>query len=114
MDIIQAVKEQFSHDGIPVVAQGDGATQFMSREFQVFAKEWEIDHTASSLYSSPSNRNAESTVKDAKWLLKKSPDPWMASLKWHNTPTVGMRSSSSQRLFLRRARGAVITSIAKL
>ena len=47
-----------------------GVTQFMSREFQVFAKEWEIDHT---LYNSPSNRNTESTVKDCQAAPQEEP-----------------------------------------
>ena len=114
VNVIQAAKEQFARHGVPVVVQSDGGPQFMSREFQVFAKEWEFVHTVSSPYNSPSNGKAESAVKIAKRLLKKSADPYMALLEWRNTPTIGMGSSPNQRLFSRRTRGAVITSTAKI
>ncbi|KAL5510796.1 hypothetical protein EMCRGX_G006398 [Ephydatia muelleri] len=114
VNVIQAAKEQFARHGVPVVVQSDGGPEFMSREFQVFAKEWEFVHTVSSPYNSPSNGKAESAVKIAKRLIKKSADPYMALLEWRNTPTIGMGSSPNQRLFSRRTRGAVITSTAKL
>ena len=48
---------------VPVVVQSDWGPQFMSREFQIFAKEWEFLHAVSLTYNSPLNGKAESAVK---------------------------------------------------
>ena len=39
--VVQAAKRQFSRHGIPLVVQTDGGPQFMSSEFQAFAKSWD-------------------------------------------------------------------------
>eukprot|EP00731_Ephydatia_muelleri_P034422 Em0059g7a len=112
--VVQAAKRQFSRHGIPLVVQTDGGPQFMSSEFQAFAKSWDFQHTVSSPYHSQSNGKAEAAVKIAKRIFKRSSDPYLALLEWRNTPTVGLGASPCQRLFSRRTRGAVPTSSAKL
>ena len=108
--VVQAAKRQFSRHGIPLVVQTDGGPQFMSSEFQAFAKSWDFQHTVSSPYHSQSNGKAEAAVKIAKRIFKRSSDPYLALLEWRNTPTVGFAASPCQRLFSRRTRGAVPNS----
>ena len=47
-------------------------------------------------------------------MFKRSRDPYLALLEWRNTPTAGLDTSPSQRLFARRTRGAITSSEAKL
>ncbi|XP_046341780.1 uncharacterized protein K02A2.6-like [Haliotis rufescens] len=104
--IVECMK--FSRHGIPDTVVSDNGPQFTSREFAQFAKDWEFSHVTISPYHSQSNGKAESAVKIAKKLIKKSQregkDPWKAILEWHNTPTEGMDSSPVQRIMLRRTR----------
>ena len=74
------------------------------------AKAWEFEHIMSSPYNSQSNGKAESAVKIAKLLFKRSADPYLALLEWWNTPTIGMGSIPSQRLLSRRTREAIVAS----
>ena len=97
--VIAAMKQQFAKHGIPVVVHMDGGPQFVSQEFRAFSRSRKFQHTISLAYNSQSNGKAESAVKIAKRILKSSADPWLALLEWHNTSTVGMRSSLCQRLF---------------
>ena len=99
---LRATKEHLARHGVPVTVHSDGGPQFSSQEFQTFDKEWEFEHTMSSPYSSHSNKRAESAVKIAKRLFKRSADPYMALLEWRNTPTIDMGSMPSQRLSSRR------------
>ena len=112
--MVEATKREFARHGIPVVVHTDGGPQFVSQEFSSFAKSWEFQHTISSAYNSQSNGKAESAVKIAKRLFKRSRDPYLALLEWRNTPTIGLDSSPSQRLLARRTTGAVPVSVGKL
>ena len=103
--VIQALKQQFARHGVPLVVHSDGRPQFRSEEFRAFSKSWGFSHTVSSSYHSQSNGKAESAVKIAKRLFKRSPDPYMALLEYRNTPTVGLGSSPAQRLLARRTPG---------
>eukprot|EP00731_Ephydatia_muelleri_P037943 Em0606g3a len=109
MIVVQAAKQQFARHGIPVWVHSDGGSQFAAREFSVFSHAWGFEHTLSSPYNSQSNGKAESEVKIAKKLWKRSKYPYLALLllEWRNTPTVGMGSSPCQRLLARRTRGVV-------
>ena len=102
------LKEQFSHHGIPDTLVSDNGSQFTSREFTEFSKEWEFKHVTSSPYHPRSNGKAESAVKIVKNIFKKAisddKDPWLALLDYRNTPTEGVNSSPAQRLFSRRTR----------
>ncbi|KAL5479357.1 hypothetical protein EMCRGX_G022870 [Ephydatia muelleri] len=107
-------KQQFARHGIPVWVHTDGGSQFTAWEFARFSKTWGFQHTLSSPYNSQSNGKAESAVKIAKRLMKRSTDPYLALLEWRNTPTIGMGSSPAQRLLSRRTRGAVPIASSKL
>ncbi|XP_041374178.1 uncharacterized protein K02A2.6-like [Gigantopelta aegis] len=105
---IDCLKVYFSRHGIPDIVVTDNGPQLASTEFNEFAREWEFEHVTSSPYHSQSNGKAESTVKIAKKLVKKSQksgnDLWKSILDWRNTPTEGMSSSPVQRLMSQRTR----------
>ena len=54
------------------------------------------------------NGEAENEVKTAKHILEKgkkdNQDPYLALLKWRNTPSSGMTTSPAQRMMNRRTR----------
>eukprot|EP00731_Ephydatia_muelleri_P025251 Em0017g334a len=112
--VIRVLKEQFARHGVPVIVQSDGGPQFVSREFSDFATEWGFTHTVSSPYHSSSNKKAESAVKIAKRLFRRSSDRFLALLEWRNNPTVSINLSPCQRLFSRRTRGLVPVTPEKL
>ena len=105
--VVQAVMQQFARHGIPVWVHSDGGSQFAAREFTIFSQAWGFEHTVSSPYNSQSNSKAETAVKIAKRLFKRSKDPYLTLLEWRNTPTIGMGSSPCQRFLARRTRGVV-------
>ena len=96
----------------------DGGSQFDSKEFEKFASEWEFSVSLTDPYHSQSNGKAESAVKIAKRLLRKSADSnqdvHKAVLDWRNTPTAGIGSSPAQRLMARRTKTLLPTSEALL
>ena len=112
--VVQACKQQFARHGIPVWVHTDGGSQFTAWEFARFSKNWGFQHTLSSPYNSQSNGKAESAVKIAKQLMKRSTDPYLALLEWRNTPTIDMGSGPAQRLLSRRTRGVVTIASSKL
>ena len=86
----------------------DNGSNYVSREFQEFAREWEFLHVLSSPHHKKSNGRAEVAVKVMKKLLKKSKkakvDIYKSLLEWRNTVTPGTNSSPMQKLMSRRAR----------
>ena len=70
--------------------QSDEGPQFVSKEFSDFSREWGFTHMVSSPYHSSSNGKAESAVKIAKRLFRRSSDRFLALLEWWNTPMVGI------------------------
>ena len=108
--IIRRCKAQFARQGQPDKVITDNAGQFAS-QFARFASEWEFEHVTSSPRYPRANGKAESAVKIAKSLLRKSSrdnsDPWKAILHWRNTPTENMDSSPAQRLMSRRLKTSI-------
>ena len=70
--VIRVLKEHFARHGIPVIVQSDGGPQFVAKEFSDFSREWGFTHMVSSPYHISSNRKAESAVKIAKRLFRRS------------------------------------------
>lgn len=70
--IIKCFKVQFSRHGIPGIVVSDNGAQLVSSEFHGIARAWGFEHVTSSPYHSLSNDKAESVVKIAKNILKKS------------------------------------------
>ena len=79
---IRAMKRNFARHGIP---------QFDSYEYSSFAREYGFTMIKPSPYYSRANGKAESAVKIAKNILKKSrhEDPYLALLAYRNTPQQG-------------------------
>lgn len=110
---IRACKRNFSRHGIPMRVCSDNGKNFDCKEFRDFAREWEFEHVTSSPYHQQANGKAESAVKIAKRLIKKSnesgKDLWFCILHWRNTPNYH-NSSPAQRLFSRRTRTSIPTA----
>lgn len=115
--IIKFAKEQFSRHGIPVKVTTDGAAYFLSEKFREFSKKWGFQHTASTPNHQRANGKAESSVKAAKKIIKKSAadgsDEQINLLLHRNTPN-SVGSSPVQRLFARRTRCTIPMTTMKL
>ena len=61
--------------GIPDEVVSDSGSQYTSREFKNFAKEYSFNHVTTRPYHHQSNGRAESAVKEAKRILKKLQRP---------------------------------------
>ena len=105
---ILKLKSHFARYGIPDQVISDNGPQFTSDEFTNFSRTWDFEHLTSSPGNSKANGKAESEVKTAKGMLKKSiragTDPYLAVLDYRNTPTQGMTTSQAQRLMSRRTK----------
>jgi len=106
--VINKLKNHFARYGVPDTIVSDNGPQFNCYEFQSFCKSWDIVHVTSSPYNSKANGKAESAVKTAKRIMRKSKegktDPYLAFLDHRNTPSQGLLSSPSQRLMSRRTK----------
>ena len=69
--VIRKLKDYFAWYGIPGQLVSDNGSQFMSRDFLKFAKEWDFEHLTSSPHHNKSNGKAESSVKEAKKIFRK-------------------------------------------
>ena len=105
---ILKLKSHFARYGIPDQVISGNGPQFTSDEFINFSRTWDFEHLTSSPGNSKANGKAESEVKTAKRMLKKSiragTDPYLAVLDYRNTPTQGMTTSQAQRLMSRRTK----------
>jgi hypothetical protein len=108
--VIQRTKAHFARHGIPLRCLTDNGPQFISNEYQNFAKTYGFEHATSSPYWPQSNGKAEAAVKDAKSILKKSEDFHLALLNIRNTPPRGHSFSPAQRLMGRRTQSALPTT----
>ena len=74
-----------------------------------------FEHNTSSLNYPQSNGKVENAVKTAKNLMKKAmdsqSDPYLALLAWRNTPSESVNSSPAQRIFGRRTKIRIPTSV---
>ena len=96
---ILKLKSHFARYGIPDQEISDNEPQFTSDEFTNFSRTWDFENLTSSPGNSKANGKAESEVKTAKRMLKKSiragTDPYLAVLDYRNTPTQGMTTQPS-------------------
>ena len=94
--VIRAMKRNFARHGIPDTCISDNDPQF--------ARDYGFARVKSSPYHSRGNGKAESAVKIAKNILKKSweEDRYIALLAYRNTPQQGHVYSPAQRLMSRR------------
>ena len=61
--VINKLKGHFARHGIPEQLVTDNGSQFVSRDFLKFSKEWDFEHRTRSPHHSQSNGKAESAVK---------------------------------------------------
>ena len=105
-ETIALLLKQFSRRGLPDEIVSDCGKNFDSKEFSQFCRRKQIKHTKSSPHHHQSNDKAESAVKIAKSILRKTENsalnPYEALLDQHNTPTVDMTTSPAQRFLHRR------------
>ena len=102
--IINLTKAHSACHGIPLCCLTDNGPQFMSHKYKKFAQTFGFKHITSSPFWSRSNGKAEAAVNDAKSILKKSPDVYLALLNSRNTPPRGHSFSPAQRLMGRCTR----------
>ena len=114
--VIRAMKRNFARHGIPDTCISDNGPQFDCHEFSRFARDYGFALVKSSPYHSRGNGKAESAVKIAKNILKKSrqEDPYIALLAYRNTPQQGHVYSPAQRLMSRRLRDLIPMATSKL
>ena len=93
-----------------MVCRTDNGPQFIARETNVFAKDWNFKHITSSPYHSQGNGRSEATVKAVKNIFRKCQDPQLELLHLRNTPTKGHQTSPTQRLMSHTTRTTVPTS----
>ena len=91
-EIIDLMQKQFARWGIPDEIVTNSGTNYDSAEFSQFCQRKKIKHIKSSPHHHESNGKAESAVKIAKSLLRKSKasalNPYEVLLDQRNTPTV--------------------------
>lgn len=94
----------------------DNGPQFISHEYDLFAKEYGFKPVKSSPNHSQGNGKAESAVKIAKNILKKAryEDPYLALLAYRNTPQQSYTYSAAQRLMSRKLRDIIPTIATQL
>jgi len=94
--------------GIPKQLVTDNGPQFTSAELKLFTNKWGIEHTTTLPHHSKANGKAESAVKTATTMLRKTSksgeDQYLALLSIRNTPTQSVASSPAQRPLGRRTR----------
>ena len=106
--VVSAMKTPFTQYGVPQIIVSDNGPQFASTLFRSFAECWNFKHQTISSGNSQANGAAEAAVQIVKRILRKlagtGDDPQEGLLNYHNTPSEGMSTSPSQRMFGRRAR----------
>ena len=112
--VIRKLKSHFARYGTPETVVTDNGPQFSSGEFTKFADEWDFTYTPSSPGHSQSNGQAESAVKSAKRMLKKTNaskgDPYLALLDIRNVPSQESGLSPAQKMMSRRTRTLLPTT----
>ena len=84
--VINLTKAHFARHGVPVRCLTDNGPQFTSIEYKHFAQTYGFEYITSSSYWFRSNGKAEAAVSDAKAIIKKSDDIYLALLNIRNTP----------------------------
>lgn len=106
--IIKKMKTIFARHGIPRTEMAsDGGTQFTSKEFEQFTKEYEFDHIPSSPTYAQSNGMSERNIQTIKNIFKKileeKTDLDLALLHYRNMPILG-KVSPAEALMSRKLR----------
>ena len=114
-EVVKKLKAHLARHGIPDQLFSDNGQPFSSAKFQEFANSYGFEHVTSSPAYPQSNGKAENAVNTVKNLLVKAAkaeqDPYLVLLDWRKTPTETLNSSPVQRLFGRRTKTRLPTSI---
>ena len=109
--IIAKTEALIARYGVPDTIHSDCAPGFTSDKYKLFAKAYGFKKTYSSPYHSQGNGKAESAVKIAKSMAKKSRNLNDGLLMYRNTPPQGHTYTPAQRMFGRRTRTRLPTSV---
>jgi len=105
-ETIALLLKQFSRWGLPDEIVTSCGKNFDSKDFSQFCQSKQIKHMKSSPHHHQGNGKAESAVKIAKSILRKTENSalnrYEALLDQHNTRTVDMTTSLAQRFLHRR------------
>ena len=105
---IEKMKQLFSRHGIPELLKSDGGPQFISKEFQEFAKSWNFTHDPSSPEYPKGNGRVERSVQTVKKLIKKAVESKSsieaAILAYRTTPLQDCGHSPAELLMGRQPR----------
>ena len=105
-EVISRMKALFTTFGISYVVISDNGSQYSSREFDDFAKDWGFSHHTSNPYKPQENGMAERTVKTAKELLKLE-DPKVGLLNYRATPHSATCITPAEALMGRRIKTSI-------
>nr|XP_050038416.2 uncharacterized protein LOC126535656 [Dermacentor andersoni] len=98
--VIDALKSIFARHGIPQEGRSDNGPPFSSQEFAAFAASYGFNHRTSSPHYAQSNGEAERMVRTIKDLFRNSKDPYLALLRYRDTP--GVNGFSPAQLLMGR------------
>ena len=102
--VVKATRKHVSRFGRPKYVLTDNGLQFVSKEYQRFASQYDFSHITASPYYPRGNGKAESAVKINKNMLRKCEDFDLAMLLYRNTPQQGYVYSPAQRLLGHKTR----------
>ena len=105
-NVISVTKAHFARYGVPDKFLSDNGPQYISQEFLSFAKAYDFKLITRSPYYARATGKAESAVKEAKKMLKKS-NLLTGLLDHRNTPPQGMTYSPAQRFLCRRTKSVL-------
>ena len=113
--VIRAMKRNFARHRIPNECVTDNGPQFVSHEYARYYK-YGFTSIKSPLYHSRENGKAESAVKIAKNILKKSrfEDPYLALLAYRDMPQQRYPCLPAQRLMSRKLRDIIPAATSQL
>lgn len=115
--VITHTKSMFARHGILSEVISDNGPQFFSKDFSLFAKQWEFKHTTVSPQYPQENGLVEKGAQRVKRLLTKAKqarrDPYLRLLEYRNTPIDDI-GSPAKLLRSRRLRAIIPTTDAQL
>lgn len=100
-EVVLKLKALFARFGCPDEIVSDNGRQFVSSEFQEFAKEFDFLHITSSPHHAQGNGHAERAVQIAKRILQQK-DPLLALMSYRATPCISTGVSPAELLMGRK------------
>ena len=108
--VIEGMQSVFTEFGYPYQIHSDSGSQYSSKEFMTFAKQYDIKHTMSSPYYHESNGKAECYVRIVKNLLKKQRSNINdALLAYRSAPLCNSKHSPAELMFNRQMKDNILT-----